>query len=124
MAKEMERAGLSIPLLIGGATTSKVHTAVKIDQYYQLGQAVHVLDASRSVTVVESLLGPKKEAFIANMKDEYSRLREHHEKHRAAKDLLALSDARANKSMLDFSDVNIAVPKKLAVGILPNKPTQ
>lgn len=113
MAKEMERAGLSIPLLIGGATTSKVHTAVKIDQYYQLGQAVHVLDASRSVTVVESLLGPKKEAFIANLKEEYSRLREHHEKHRAAKDLLSLSDARANKSTLDFSDVNIAVPKKL-----------
>jgi 5-methyltetrahydrofolate--homocysteine methyltransferase len=113
MAKEMERAGLSIPLLIGGATTSKVHTAVKIDQFYNAGQAVHVLDASRSVTVVESLLGPKKEAFIANLKDEYSRLREHHEKHRAAKDLLSLSDARANKSSLDFSDVNIAVPKKL-----------
>ena len=113
MAKEMERAGLSIPLLIGGATTSKVHTAVKIDQFYNAGQAVHVLDASRSVTVVESLLGPKKEAFIANLKDEYCRLREHHEKHRAAKDLLALSDARANKSTLDFSEVNIAVPKKL-----------
>lgn len=113
MAKEMERAGLSIPLLIGGATTSKVHTAVKIDQFYNAGQAVHVLDASRSVTVVESLLGPKKEAFIANLKDEYIRLREHHEKHRAAKDLLSLSDARANKSSLDFSDVNIAVPKKL-----------
>ncbi len=113
MAKEMERAGLSIPLLIGGATTSKVHTAVKIDQFYNAGQAVHVLDASRSVTVVESLLGPKKEAFIANLKDEYIRLREHHEKHRAAKDVLSLSDARANKSSLDFSEVNIAVPKKL-----------
>ena len=59
LAKEMERANLSIPLLIGGATTSKVHTAVKIDQYYTKGQTVHVLDASRSVTVVESLLGPK-----------------------------------------------------------------
>jgi 5-methyltetrahydrofolate--homocysteine methyltransferase len=113
MAKEMERAGLSIPLLIGGATTSKVHTAVKIDQFYQLGQAVHVLDASRSVTVVESLLGPKKDVFIANLKEEYIRLREHHEKHRAAKDLLSLADARANKTSLDFSDVNIAIPKKL-----------
>ena len=113
MAKEMERAGLSIPLLIGGATTSKVHTAVKIDQFYQLGQAVHVLDASRSVTVVESLLGPKKDAFIANLKEEYIRLREHHEKHRAAKDLLALADARANKASLDFSEGNIAIPKKL-----------
>lgn len=113
MAKEMERAGLSIPLLIGGATTSKVHTAVKIDQFYNAGQAVHVLDASRSVTVVESLLGTKKEAFIANLKEEYIRLREHHEKHRASKELLSLADARTNKSVLDFSESNIAIPKKL-----------
>jgi 5-methyltetrahydrofolate--homocysteine methyltransferase len=115
MAKEMERAGLSIPLLIGGATTSKVHTAVKIDQFYNAGQAVHVLDASRSVTVVESLLGSKKDAFIANLKEEYQRLREHHEKHRAAKELLSISDARLNKSTLDFSESNIAVPKKLGM---------
>ncbi len=113
MAKEMERAGLSIPLLIGGATTSKVHTAVKIDQFYNAGQAVHVLDASRSVTVVESLLGAKKDAFIIQLKEEYQRLREHHEKHRAAKELLSISDARLNKSTLDFSESNIAVPKKL-----------
>jgi 5-methyltetrahydrofolate--homocysteine methyltransferase len=113
MAKEMERAGLSIPLLIGGATTSKVHTAVKIDPFYKAGQAVHVLDASRSVTVVESLLGSKKDAFITNLKDEYQRLREHHEKHRASKELLSLADARANKSILDFSEPNIAIPMKL-----------
>jgi 5-methyltetrahydrofolate--homocysteine methyltransferase len=113
MAKEMERAGLSIPLLIGGATTSKVHTAVKIDQYYNAGQAVHVLDASRSVTVVESLLGSKKDVFIANLKEEYQRLREHHEKHRASKELLPISDARLNKSLLDFSESNISIPKKL-----------
>ena len=112
MAKEMERAGLNIPLLIGGATTSKVHTAVKIDQYYQLGQAVHVLDASRSVTVVESLLGPKKDAFIAQLKEEYSRLRTHHEKHRASKELLTIADARANKLSLDFSQGQIALPQK------------
>jgi 5-methyltetrahydrofolate--homocysteine methyltransferase len=113
MAKEMERAGLSIPLLIGGATTSKVHTAVKIDQFYNAGQAVHVLDASRSVTVVESLLGSKKDAFLANLKEEYQRLREHHEKHRAAKEMLSIADARLNQSTLDFSQMNIAVPKKL-----------
>jgi 5-methyltetrahydrofolate--homocysteine methyltransferase len=112
MAKEMERAGLNVPLLIGGATTSKVHTAVKIDPYYQLGQAVHVLDASRSVTVVESLLGPKKDAFIAQLKDEYSRLRTHHEKHRASKELLTIADARANKLSLDFSQGQIALPQK------------
>jgi len=115
MAKEMERAGLSIPLLIGGATTSKVHTAVKIDQFYNSGQAVHVLDASRSVTVVESLLGSKKDAFITNLKDEYQRLREHHEKHRAAKELLSLEDARANKLQLVFNHDTIVTPKKLGV---------
>jgi 5-methyltetrahydrofolate--homocysteine methyltransferase len=115
MAKEMERAGLSIPLLIGGATTSKVHTAVKIDQFYNAGQAVHVLDASRSVTVVESLLGNKKDAFIAHLKDEYQRLREHHEKHRASKELLSMEDARNNKLALDFTEQTIATPKKLGV---------
>ena len=115
MAKEMERAGLSIPLLIGGATTSKVHTAVKIDQFYNSGQAVHVLDASRSVTVVESLLGSKKDAFIENLKEEYSRVRVHHEKHRAAKELLSLEDARANKLQLVFNNDTIVTPKKLGV---------
>ncbi len=115
MAKEMERAGLSIPLLIGGATTSKVHTAVKIDQFYNSGQAVHVLDASRSVTVVESLLGSKKDAFIENLKEEYSRVRVHHEKHRAAKELLSLEDARDNKLQLVFNNDTIVTPKKLGV---------
>jgi 5-methyltetrahydrofolate--homocysteine methyltransferase len=118
MAKEMERAGLTIPLLIGGATTSKVHTAVKIDQFYTSGQAVHVLDASRSVTVVESLLGTKKEAFIEQLKEEYSRVRTHHEKHRAAKELLNLSDARENKLVLAFNDKTVATPKQLGVQTL------
>ncbi len=73
MAKEMERANLTIPLMIGGATTSKVHTAVKIEQNYTKGQTVHVLDASRAVTVVESLLGFKKEdAFVEELKVEYT----------------------------------------------------
>ena len=57
VAEEMEKAGLTIPLLIGGATTSRVHTAVKIEENYTKGQTIHVLDASRSVTVVEKLLG-------------------------------------------------------------------
>jgi 5-methyltetrahydrofolate--homocysteine methyltransferase len=115
LAKEMERAGLNIPLLIGGATTSKVHTAVKIDPFYHSGQAVHVLDASRSVTVVESLLGAKKAAFIENLKEEYSRVRTHHEKHRAAKEFLSLADARANKLTLAFNEETIAKPMKPGV---------
>jgi len=110
LAKEMERANLTIPLLIGGATTSKVHTAVKIDQYYTKGQTVHVLDASRSVTVVESLLGSKKDNFITELKAEYIRVREHHEKHRGAKQLLSLTTARLNKLKIDFKKEECVKP--------------
>jgi 5-methyltetrahydrofolate--homocysteine methyltransferase len=120
VAKEMERAGLSIPLLIGGATTSKVHTAVKIEQHYSKGQAVHVLDASRSVTVVESLLGYKKEGFVNDLKEEYNRLREHHEKHRGAKQLLTLKEAQENKLALNFDSQTIDSPNFLGIKTLNN----
>ena len=115
VAKEMERANLSIPLLIGGATTSKVHTAVKIDQHYTKGQTIHVLDASRAVTVVESMLGNKKEAYVSALKEEYTRVREHHEKHRGAKQLLSLAAARANQLKIDFQQKDCFQPKKLGI---------
>jgi 5-methyltetrahydrofolate--homocysteine methyltransferase len=113
VAKEMERAGLQIPLMIGGATTSKVHTAVKIEQNYIKGQTVHVLDASRAVTVVESLLGPKKDDFITELKSEYDRVRTHHEKHRGMKQLLSLEEARKNSYKIDFRQEDCMKPKKL-----------
>ena len=122
LAKEMERANLSIPLLIGGATTSKVHTAVKIDQYYTKGQTVHVLDASRSVTVVESLLGQKKDNFIKELKAEYIRVREHHEKHRGAKELLKLAVAQANKLKIDFKVSDITKPSFFGHQLITNIP--
>ncbi|WP_343606401.1 methionine synthase [Fluviicola sp.] len=118
VAKEMERANLSIPLLIGGATTSKVHTAVKIEQNYRKGQTVHVLDASRSVTVVEQLLGQKKEQFVKDIQADYARVREHHEKHRGAKQLLSYSDALKNKLVLEFNDETIRKPNQLGVQII------
>ncbi|MDT8413240.1 MAG: vitamin B12 dependent-methionine synthase activation domain-containing protein [Vicingaceae bacterium] len=102
VAKEMEKEGMSIPLLIGGATTSKVHTAVKIDQHYTSGQAVYVLDASRSVTVVENLLGEKKNAFVQNVKEEYERLRETYSKRQQIKETISLADARKNKYQIDW----------------------
>ena len=120
VAKEMERANLSIPLMIGGATTSKVHTAVKIEQNYTKGQTVHVLDASRSVTVVESLLGPKKEQFVINLKADYSKLREHHANSRANKELLSLEDARKNKFKIEFKKEDIIAPTKLGLNIIDN----
>ena len=114
LAKEMQRAGLRIPLLIGGATTSRVHTAVKIEPNYTNGQTIHVLDASRSVTVVESLLGDKKDAFVEATKADYQKLREHHEKNRGSKEYLSLEAARANKTKLDF-DGKIVKPKQLGI---------
>ncbi|MFK7786710.1 MAG: methionine synthase [Crocinitomicaceae bacterium] len=113
VAKEMERADLSIPLMIGGATTSKVHTAVKIDEHFTKDQAIHVLDASRSVTVVEQLLGSKKPDFIKDIESEYSRVREHHAKNRARKQLLTLGQARQNKFQIDWEKESIAKPNFL-----------
>jgi 5-methyltetrahydrofolate--homocysteine methyltransferase len=124
VAKEMERANLNIPLLIGGATTSKVHTAVKIEKHYSKGQTVHVLDASRSVTVVESLLGHKKEQFVEDLKLEYQKLREHHEKHRGAKQLISLSEAQANKFKIDFDENDITKPNFLGVQEFRNIPLE
>lgn len=124
VAKEMERANLQIPLLIGGATTSKVHTAVKIEKHYTKGQTVHVLDASRSVTVVESLLGHKKEQFVEDLKLEYQKLREHHEKHRGAKQLISLREAQANKLQIEFDQNDIATPNFIGVQEFRNIPLE
>lgn len=96
MAKEMQRVGLKIPLLIGGATTSKIHTAVKIEESYPDGVTVHVLDASRSVPVVEALLGDKKENFVKNIRNEYSEMRVRHKSQQSLKNLIPLSEARKN----------------------------
>lgn len=117
LTKEMERAGLSIPLLIGGATTSKVHTAVKIEAHYPSGAVIHVLDASRSVTVVESLLGAKKPTFLSALRADYEKIRMHHAKHQAAKELLPLDQARANALQLAFNAETIATPRQLGVNL-------
>ncbi len=118
VAKEMERSGMNIPLLIGGATTSRVHTAVKIDQHYTKGKTVHVLDASRSVTVVERLIGNKKQDFINELNEEYSKIRENHEKHRKTKSFLSMEEARKNKLQLRFDSSTIYKPKNVGVKIL------
>ncbi|MBI1289410.1 MAG: DUF559 domain-containing protein [Flavobacteriales bacterium] len=115
LAKEMEHDGFDIPLLIGGATTSRVHTAVKIDPQYKKGQTVHVLDASRSVTVVESLLGQKKQGFVENIQAEYDQLREMHAKKRGQKEFISLEEARANKFEIDWKPEDLARPKKLGI---------
>ena len=110
VAKEMERANLNIPLIIGGATTSRVHTAVKIEEHYKRDQTIHVLDASRSVTVVEKLMGQRKVDFVAEVKADYLKLREHHAKHRSQKEILPIEVARENKFQIDWDKEEIKTP--------------
>ena len=103
VASEMEREGFACPLLIGGATTSKVHTAVKISPNYERGQAVHVLDASRAVGVVSTLLSKEDSGgFIANLKTDYAKVRDAHHASEARKQRITLAQARANAFKIDW----------------------
>ena len=112
VAKEMERAGLRLPLLIGGATTSKLHTAVKVAPHYS-GPAVHVLDASKSVPAVSALVGDGREAYARDVAEDYADVRERYAKRQRGRQLLSLEAARANRAGLDFSD--LPVPDRLGV---------
>jgi 5-methyltetrahydrofolate--homocysteine methyltransferase len=103
VAQEMEREGFSVPLLIGGATTSRAHTAVKIAPHYRAG-AVHVLDASRAVGVVSNLLNDEaKTAFEKQTREDYARLREEHAAKSRDKKLISLEEARANRTPIDWA---------------------
>jgi len=120
VAKEMERKGINKPLLIGGATTSRVHTAVKIAPNYK-GPTIHVLDASRSVPVVSNLLSDnveEKNKFISSFKDEYDNLRENYLKRKSAKNLLLLNEARINSLKIDWENVKITKPRKEGITVL------
>jgi len=111
VAKEMERGGFKVPLLIGGATTSRIHTAVKIDPCYS-GPVVHVLDASKSVPVASSLLSKdQKDGFFKNIKSEYLKAREDHASRREDKEYLSYTEARANKLKIDWSNFSVTTPK-------------
>ncbi len=103
LASELQREGMDVPLLIGGATTSRVHTAVKIDPNYRNGPVVHVNDASRAVGVASSLLSPdKREAYAADIRADYAKISAAHFRAQADKKRLKLADARANAPRLDF----------------------
>jgi 5-methyltetrahydrofolate--homocysteine methyltransferase len=102
VASEMEREGFDIPLLIGGATTSRVHTAVKISPRYRRGQAVYVNDASRAVGVVSNLLSENKPKFVANVRAEYAKAAAAHERAEIDKQRLSLARARQNAFRPDW----------------------
>ncbi|MFO0706106.1 MAG: methionine synthase [Nitrospira sp.] len=109
VAKEMTREGFEVPLLIGGATTSKAHTAVKIAPSYA-PSVVHVLDASRAVGVVGSLISPtQKSGFVRQVKDDYERMRQAHQD-RGAKPVLPIARARANRLVTDWATADIPMP--------------
>ena len=122
VAAEMERIGLKMPLLIGGATTSKIHTAVKIAPAYS-GPVVHVLDASKSVTVASSLLSDDQHAgFVADLKVEYDLMRDVHAKRKSDIEYISLEEARANKLQIDWSKHNMPKPNKLGITVFEDYP--
>ena len=111
VAKEMQRHEFSIPLLIGGATTSKAHTAVKIEQHYRNDQAVYVPDASRSVAVVGSLLNPRaKPDFCGRLKQEYEQIRERSGKRGARRQLLDYAEANRRSLITQWESAEIITP--------------
>jgi 5-methyltetrahydrofolate--homocysteine methyltransferase len=116
LAAELEREGLKLPLLIGGATTSRVHTAVKIDPNYRSGPVVHVNDASRAVGVASSLLSlEKRVAFATEVRAEYEKISAAHLRAQADKKRLTLAAARANAVKIDFAKTRPAKPSFLGV---------
>jgi len=120
VASEMERLGMKIPLLIGGATTSRIHTAVKIAPVYS-GAVVQVLDASRSVPVVNSLLNPAlSPGYIAELKKEQAGLRESHASRTTSKKYLPLAEARRNRPSLQWDDTTLYKPLKPGLTLLEN----
>jgi 5-methyltetrahydrofolate--homocysteine methyltransferase len=118
VATEMEREGFDIPLLIGGATTSRVHTAVKIHPRYARSQAVHVHDASRAVGVVSLLLSPEtRAATIQGVRDEYRKVAAAHERSEADKVRVPLAKARANAMQIDWSAYRPVTPSFLGARV-------
>ncbi|MER9455045.1 methionine synthase [Mesorhizobium sp. M0478] len=121
MAAEMEREGFDIPLLIGGATTSRVHTAVKIHPRYSKGQTVYVNDASRAVGVVSSLLSNEtKGGYVDTVRAEYKKVADAHARSEADKQRLPLAKARANAHKVDWSAYQPPKPSFTGVKVFEN----
>jgi 5-methyltetrahydrofolate--homocysteine methyltransferase len=118
VAKEMKRRGMKQPLLIGGATTSRMHTAVKIAPHYEHG-VVHVLDASRSVTVAGSLLSKEQKAdFLSHLQAEYDQLRLDFEGRKRVKEYVPFEEAQQNGAMIDWVEFEPHIPSFLGVKVI------
>ena len=124
VAREMERQNFEVPLLIGGATTSRVHTAVKIEPTYH-GSTVHVMDASRSVGVVGNLLSKDKStAFAAHIRSQYDDVRREHAGRKEATALISIEEARENKTPIEWQNYTPTQPKSPGITIFDNYPIE
>ena len=123
VAKEMQRQGFTIPLLIGGATTSRAHTAVKIAPNYGVS-VTYVKDASRAVNVVSNLLGEHRAAFIESVRQEYTEVRAQHASHEDHTKWLTLEQARANRTMIEWQGYAPRKPERLGVEVFTDYPLQ
>lgn len=125
VASEMERQNFKIPLLIGGATTSRAHTALKIEPRYTHDATIHVVDASRAVVVVSKLLNKStKGDFIAQIKKEYNALRELHQNKKSKNELISIASARANKLKIDWQNHKVFCPNILGTKAFHDYPLQ
>ncbi|SFB81496.1 methionine synthase (B12-dependent) [Microbulbifer thermotolerans] len=125
VAAEMERQGFDIPLLIGGATTSKAHTAVKIDPQYRRSQAVYVADASRAVGVASQLISDElRPAFVEKVRDEYEKVRTRTANRRPNGTRLSYEEAVAAAPKFDWHSYTPAVPRRLGVTVIDDFPLE
>ena len=123
-AKEMEREGFTIPLLIGGATTSRIHTAVKVDPHYK-GAVVHVLDASRSVGVCSNLLNKEtKETYIQTLKSDYEQTRDNYNKKKVDKNFVNIHEARRNQYKINLNGSIPKAPSFTGTQVIDNYPLE
>jgi len=123
VAKEMERQGFDLPVMIGGATTSKAHTAVKIEQNYKRNQVVHVTNASRSVGVASALLSKdanRRQSFVDDIKADYEKTRIRYKDRAKAGRRVGIDKARQNKPPVTFNE-QVVTPKQLGVTVLSEK---
>ncbi|MGX1307489.1 5-methyltetrahydrofolate--homocysteine methyltransferase [Amorphus suaedae] len=122
VAAEMEREGYDVPLLIGGATTSKVHTAVKIHPNYHRGQAIYVTDASRAVGVCSKLMADNRNGYFDEVRADYEKTAETYSRGQSAKKRLPLADARAKRTKVDWAASEITRPSFFGTKTFENYP--
>jgi len=124
VAAEMERQGFKVPLLIGGATTSQIHTAVKISPNYKAGQAIYVTDASRAVGVASTLISERADAYITDIREKYKDLAERHAAGREKKERQTIQGARENRPKIDWKGYKPTKPAFLGTKVFEDYPIE